>query len=102
MKTHLLGVWFKTSRALWLSVLIALLLPCLSSTGLVRAQQHISKRYPAGKNLRLELKNISGEITVESWDREEFSILAVLVSWSAHFSPCQWWDGLFISVICDY
>jgi len=99
MKTHLFGVQLKTSRSLWLSVLIALLLPCLSGTGLVQAQQHISKRYPAGKNLRLELKNISGEVTVESWDRDEIKISAVLESPTAHFSPRQMGDGVIIDVI---
>ncbi len=99
MKTHLFGVQLKASRARRLSILITLLVLCLSAAGLVRAQQHISKRYPAGKNLRLELKNISGEVTVESWDRDEIKISAVLESPTAHFSPRQMGDGVIIDVI---
>src|SRR5438445_13594322 len=71
MKKHPFGAQSKPLRAHRLSVLIALLVLCLSATGVSQAQQHISKHYPAGKNLRLELKNITGEITVESWDRNE-------------------------------
>ena len=101
MKTHLFGVQLTVSRARRLSVLIALSVLCLLATGLAQAQQHISKRYPAGKNLRLELKNISGEITVESWDRDEIRISATLESPTAHFSPRQMSDGVIIDVMGD-
>jgi hypothetical protein len=101
MKTHPSDAHLKASRARRLSVLIALLVLCLTATGLVHAQQHISKRFPAGKNLRLELKNITGEITVESWDREEIRISATLESPTAHFSPRQMGDGVIIDVMGD-
>jgi len=38
-------------------------------------QQHLSKRYPVRNNVRVELKNISGTITVESWNRDEVKTL---------------------------
>src|SRR5438045_2680950 len=86
---------------------------CLVLTGLVflslsgvfvlsaSAQQTISKRYPAGKNVRLELKNISGTITVESWDRPEIKISATLESPTANFTPKQVGEGLVIDVMGD-
>ena len=101
MKKHPFGAQSKPLRAHRLSVLIALLVLCLSATGVSQAQQHISKHYPAGKNLRLELKNITGEITVESWDRNEIRISAVLESPAAHFSPRQIDDGLIVDVMGD-
>lgn len=101
MKTHLFGVRLTVSSVRRLSVLIALSLFFLSAAGPARAQQHISKRYPARKNVRLELKNISGEITVESWDRDEIRISATLESPAARFSPRQVDDGLIVDVIGD-
>ena len=56
-----------------------LLLARLASTPR-NAQQRLSKRYPAGKNVRIELKNISGTITVESWNRDEIKLTATLES----------------------
>ena len=101
MKTNLSGVRLTVSRARRLSVLMALSVLCLLGTGLAQAQQHISKRYPAGKNVRLGLKNVSGEIIVESWDRDEIRISATLESPAAHFSPRQMDDGLIVDVMGD-
>src|SRR3989441_11111716 len=71
------------------------------ATNLALAQQKVSRRYPAGKNVRLELKNISGEITVETWERDEIKVSATLESPTAHFSPRQMGDGLIIDVMGD-
>lgn len=65
------------------------------------AQQHISKRYPAGKNVRIELKNISGTITVESWSRDEIKISATMETPAARFSPRLVHEGLVIDVMGD-
>ncbi len=83
------------------SILTAVaLLSCLT-TYVVSAQQKVSKRYPAGKNVRVELKNISGTITVESWDRSEIKLTAMLESPTAKFSPRQVDNGLVIDVMGD-
>ena len=74
---------------------------CFAHAATISAQQHISKRYPAGKNVRLELKNIWGTITVESWERDEIKVSATLESSSTHFSPRQLSDGLSIDVMSD-
>src|SRR5438132_10169222 len=65
------------------------------------AQQHISKKYPVGKNVRLELHNVSGEITVETWDRDEIKISATLESPTARFLPRQMTDQLIVDVMGD-
>lgn len=71
------------------------------SAGSVQAQQHLSKRYPAGKNVRVELKNISGTITVESWNRDEIKLSAELESPKANLSPRQSKDELIVDVLGD-
>ena len=65
------------------------------------AQQHVTKRYPARKNVRVELKNISGTITVESWDRDEIKLSATLESPTANLTPRQMGDGLVVDVMGD-
>lgn len=71
------------------------------SAGNTQAQQHLSKRYPAGKNVRVELKNISGTITVESWNRDEIKLSAELESPKANLSPRQSGDELIVDVLGD-
>ena len=100
MKKRLFGARFTSTRASLLSLVTIPLLLCLGGP-LALAQQHVSKRYPAGKNVRLELKNISGEITVETWERDEIKVSATLESPTAHFSPRQMGDGLIIDVMGD-
>jgi hypothetical protein len=65
------------------------------------AQQHISRRYPVRNNVRVELKNISGTITVESWNRDEVKLSATMESPSANVSPRQTGDGLIDDVMAD-
>ncbi len=67
----------------------------------VNAQQRLSKRYPAGKNVRIELKNISGTITVESWNRDEIKLTATLESPKANLLPRQTSDALIVDVRGD-
>ena len=95
---------FRARLEQWRSCLLAatvLAAICLTGATSVSAQQHISKRYPAGKNVRLELKNIWGTITVESWERDEIKVSATFESPSTHFSPKQLSDGLSIDVMSD-
>lgn len=65
------------------------------------SQQQVSKRYPTGKNVRVELKNISGTITVESWNRDEVKISATMESPTANVSPKQVGEGVLIDVMGD-
>lgn len=81
------------------SVLIASVF--LSGAVPVRAQQRLSKRYPVGKNVRIELKNISGTITVESWNRDEIRLTATMESPTAHIVPKQTDECLVVDVMAD-
>lgn len=71
------------------------------SVGTTVAQQHLSKRYPAGKKVRIELRNISGTIVVESWDRDEIKLSATLDSPKANLAPRQTADSLIVDVMAD-
>lgn len=99
MKTSLFGAHSRMSRLRLGSVIVLALLCLVAAT--VSAQQRVQKRYPAGKNVRLQLKNVQGTIVVESWERDEIRVSATLESPAAHFSPRQLSDGLSIDVMGD-
>ena len=73
----------------------------LSTAVAVSAQQRVSKRYPGGKNVRVELRNISGTIVVESWNKDEIRMTATLESKNAHIVPKQIDQCLMIDVMSD-
>jgi hypothetical protein len=73
----------------------------LSAVASVNAQQKISKRYPGGKNVRIELRNISGTVIVESWNKDEIRLSATIESKNAHVSPKQVDQCLMIDVMSD-
>jgi len=76
-----------------------LALTALSSDGL--AQEKMSKRYPAGKNVRIELKNMSGTIVVESWNKDEIRLSATIESKGTHVTPKQINDSLVVDVMSE-
>jgi DUF4097 and DUF4098 domain-containing protein YvlB len=80
---------------------LGIVIPLLLSGSSVLAQQHVSRKYPAGKNVRLELKNISGTITVETWDKDEIRVTADMESRKASFNPRQTESGLVIDIADD-
>jgi Putative adhesin len=65
------------------------------------AQQKVSRKFPTGKNVRLELKNLSGTITVETWQRDEIRITATMEAPAVHFNPRQTDGGLVIDIVGD-
>lgn len=91
----------RSSATCLLSILTVLSFACVSGLPNTFGQKSISRHYPAGKNVRLELKNISGTITVESWDREEIRLTAILESPSAQLMPRQSDQGLIVDVMGD-
>ncbi|HXM36939.1 MAG TPA: DUF4097 family beta strand repeat-containing protein [Pyrinomonadaceae bacterium] len=101
MKMCLFDLPSRHPRAHLLSVLAVLALLGVAGVSSAVAQQRIQKKYPTGKNVRLQLKNISGEIIVESWDRDEIKVSATMESPAARFSPRQTSDGLLIDVMGD-
>jgi hypothetical protein len=98
MKTRLL----KRRPLVCAGVLAVGALLALGSLSLsVQAQQQLSKRYPAGKDVRIELKNISGTIVVESWNKDEIRLSATLESKHAHVVPKQIDQCLIVDVMSD-
>jgi hypothetical protein len=80
MKMCLFDAPANQARTHLLSLAAALALLLVAGISSAFAQQHISKKYPTGKNVRLQLKNISGVIIVESWDRDEIKVSATMES----------------------
>jgi hypothetical protein len=74
---------------------------CLSAVETAHAQQKINKRYPGGKNVRVELRNISGTVVVESWNKDEIRLSATIESKNAHVVPKQVDQCLMIDVMSD-
>jgi DUF4097 and DUF4098 domain-containing protein YvlB len=77
------------------------LLLALACAALAQSPQRLSKRYPAGKNVRIELKNVSGTIEVESWNKDEIKLTATMEQPTAHIAPRQYQSTLVIDVMGD-
>ena len=90
-------------RTIYLRLALVLLLGTLSVSSVpsVFGQQQMSKRYPAGKKVRVELRNISGTIVVESWNRDEIKLSATIESPKANVTPRQMGDALIVDVMAD-
>jgi hypothetical protein len=67
----------------------------------VSAQKRFSRTFPAGQNVRLQLVNRSGTVTVEGWNRPEVSVSATLDAPAAAVEP-QIIDGtIFVNLVRD-
>ena len=82
-------------------LLFSIILTSISSSVFAQSQQRLSRNYPAGKNVRLELRNISGTITVETWAKDEIRITAEMDTRKATFNPRQTESGLVIDIVGD-
>jgi Putative adhesin len=91
--------WRSLARTRFLAVGALLALTSLPFN--VVAQQQLSRRYPAGKNVRIELRNISGTIVVESWNKSEIRLTATIESKKAQVLPRQTDESLVVDVMSD-
>jgi Putative adhesin len=91
---------FEIPRLFYSRLALVLMLGALSVNSIF-GQQHLSKRYPVGKSVRIELRNISGTIVVESWDRDEIKLSATMDSPKANISPRQTSDALIVDLMAD-
>ena len=80
---------------------VSSILIILAASSVALAQQKVSRRFPAGKNVRFELKNITGTITVETWQRDEILVTALMDTRKATFNPRQTETGLVIDIVGD-
>ena len=90
----------KRSRVI-LASLAALTVLALSTAADTFAQHRFSRTYPARNNIRLQLTNWSGGVTVEGWDRDEVKIIAQMDSAATRFAPAMNGDSLVIDVVHD-
>ena len=65
------------------------------------AQKKFSKIYPASKNVRLQLTNRAGTVTVEGWDRQEINISAYLEAPEAEIVPQSLSGRIYINIVKD-
>lgn len=101
MSIRLLSTPFKISGVHIFSALIVFGGLYSFSSPVAHAQNRVSKRFSTGKNVRVELKNISGTITVESWNRDEIKITASLETPTANVYPKQMGECVSIDVMGD-
>lgn len=65
------------------------------------AQKTVTKKYPAQRNVRFEMKNISGSISIEAWDKNVIEVSATVYSPAAQFTPEQTEGCVGIDVVRD-
>ncbi len=71
------------------------------SAGEVLAQKKFSRNYPAGQNVRLQLLNRTGTVTVEGWNRPEINISATLEAPAANIAPQSLSGTIVVNLIRD-
>lgn len=65
------------------------------------AQDRFSKNYPAASDVRLQLLNRSGTVTVEGWNRSEVNVSAYLEAPAAIISPQTIGGTIYINLVKD-
>lgn len=65
------------------------------------AQKRFQKTYAASKNVRLQLTNRTGTVTVEGWDRDQIQISAYLEAPAANIVPVSLSGTILINVVKD-
>lgn len=87
----------KTTILLWLSVVFF----TLALSGEALAQKKFAKTYPASKDVRLQLTNRTGTVTVEGWDRQEVAISAYLEHPAANIVPQSLSGTIVLNLVKD-
>ena len=67
----------------------------------ISAQETFSKSYPASKNVRLQLTNRTGTVTVEGWDKPEIKISAYMETPAANIEPQSLSGTIVINLVKD-
>lgn len=92
---NLLG--FKKTTVLLLSVVFFFAPAAVE----ISAQKKFSKSYPASKNVRLQLTNRSGTVTVEGWNKDEVQITAYMEAPAANINPQSLSGTIYINLVKD-
>jgi DUF4097 and DUF4098 domain-containing protein YvlB len=67
----------------------------------ISAQKKFAKSYPASKNVRLQLTNRMGTVTVEGWNKAEVAVLAYLEAPAANIEPQNMSGTIVINLVKD-
>ena len=70
-------------------------------SGSASAQKRFSKTYPAGQNVRIQLLNRTGAVTIEGWTRQDVSIIATLEAPAANIEPQNLSGTIVINLVKD-
>ncbi len=73
----------------------------VSSAVEISAQKKFTRTYPASKNVRLQLTNRTGTVTVEGWDKAEISISAFMEAPAANIEPQSLSGTISVNLIKD-
>jgi hypothetical protein len=87
----------KTTILLLLGVVFFFALTPLNTV----AQKKFSRTFPASREIRLQLMNRTGTVTVEGWNRGEVNISAYRESPAANIDPQVVGDTIFINLVKD-
>ncbi|MGB7070725.1 MAG: DUF4097 family beta strand repeat-containing protein [Pyrinomonadaceae bacterium] len=87
----------KATILLWLSVVFFF----AAAVSEISAQKKFSRNFPAGHNVRLQLMNRSGTVTVEGWDRNEVHVSAYLEKPAANIAPQNIGGTIVINLVKD-
>ena len=74
---------------------------CALLTDHVSAQRRFNRAYPANQNVRLQLLNRTGTVTVEGWNRNEVSISAYLEAPAANIEPQSLSGTIYVNLVKD-
>ena len=69
--------------------------------GEASAQKRFSRSFNAGQNVRLQLLNRCGTVTVEGWDRQEINITADLEAPTANIVPITLSGTIVVNIVRD-
>jgi hypothetical protein len=83
------------------TVLLSVVFFFAAFSGSVSAQKKFSRTYPAGQNVRLQLLNRTGTVTVEGWTRSDISITASLEAPAALIEPQNLSGTIVINLVKD-
>jgi len=70
-------------------------------TGTASAQKKFSKTYPAGQNVKLQLMNRTGTVTVEGWNRTDINISATMEAPAANIVPQNLSGTIVVNLVKD-
>lgn len=83
------------------TTLLAVVFLLFVSAVAASAQKRFSRTYPAGQDVRLQLMNKTGTVTVEGWNRQEVAISASMEAPAATIAPQNLSDTIVINLLKD-